>query len=134
MTRQPSCFMVKTTRLKAQTVCQRSHLSGTNLDQSFGSTTDAHPKEAIPRVRQPVSGSSWLPDGRHVFDMRREKDWAKYANKLDGKSEPVRISDRMGESYAISPDGTKSVFGEREWTSKLWLMSDCLPDNELAMK
>ena len=78
--------------------------------------------------------SSWLPDGRYVFDMRREKDWAKYAIKLDGKSEPVRISDRIGESYAISPNGTKSVFGEREWTSKLWLMSDFLPDNELAMK
>ncbi len=79
--------------------------------------------------------SSWLQDGRYVFDIirsQRQEDRAQYAIKLDGKSDPVRISDRMGGGYCVSPDGTKAAYYLRESMSKLWLMSDFLPNAELA--
>ncbi len=79
--------------------------------------------------------SSWLPDGRYVFDIiRLGESSAQYAIELVGKSEPVRISDRMGGGYAVSPDGTKAVFYRLTKVSKLWLMSDFLPNAELAKK
>ena len=75
--------------------------------------------------------SSWLPDGRYVVDIIDE-DRAQYAIKLDSKSERVRISDRMGGSYCVSPDATKAAFYRRTSTFKLWLMSGFLPNAELA--
>ena len=77
--------------------------------------------------------SSWLPDGRYVFDIvssLRQEDRAQYTINLDGKSDPVRISDRMGGGYCVSPDGTKAVYYLRESVSKLWLMSDFLPSDD----
>ena len=81
--------------------------------------------------------SSWLPDGRYVFDIYNRKnvrDRAQYAINMDGKSDPVRISDYLGGSYIGSPDGTKAAFHLGTNMSKLWLMSDFLPNDVLAMK
>ncbi len=79
--------------------------------------------------------ASWLPDGRFVFDIirRTQGDRPQYAVNMDGKSAPVKISDsgRLRGAYSVSPDGTKAVFDL--WTistSKLWLMSDFLPNDE----
>ena len=85
-----------------------------------------------PKVKYDTFCSSWLRDGRYVFDMRGQNRRGQYAVSLDGKSDPVRISDRMGASYCVSPDGTKAVFNVSDFNVKLWLMSDFLPDNELA--
>ena len=77
--------------------------------------------------------ASWLPDGRFVFDIiHAQDDRPQYAINMDGKSAPVKISDsgRLRGGYSVSPDGTKAVFGL--WTtstSKLWLMSDFLPED-----
>ena len=78
--------------------------------------------------------ASWLPDGRFVFDIirRNPRDRAQYAINMDGKSDPVRIFDVSGSSYSISPDGTKAVNCARKWERKVWLMSDFLPNDELA--
>ena len=76
--------------------------------------------------------SSWLPDGRYVFDIIHDKGWAQYAIKMDGKSEPVRISDRLGGGYSVSPDATKAAYDTWKYFSILWLMSDFLPNDELA--
>ena len=76
--------------------------------------------------------ASWLPDGRFVFDIIRHThgDRPQYAVNMDGKSDPVKISDYLGGSYALSPDGTKAVYGLRGMSPpKLWLMSDFLPND-----
>lgn len=85
-----------------------------------------------PKVLFDTYCASWLPDGRYVFDIvssRRQEDRAQYVIKLDGKSDPVRISDRMGGGYCVSPDGTKAAYYLRESVSTLWLMSDFMPNN-----
>ena len=51
---------------------------------------------------------------------------------MDGKSEPVRISDRLGGGYSVSPDATKAAYDTWKYFSILWLMSDFLPNDELA--
>ncbi len=79
--------------------------------------------------------SSWLPDGRYVFDIKRRNhgDNPQYAINMDGKSDPVRISNIPGWGYSISPDGTKAIFGGRPRIfPKLWLLSDILPNDEVA--
>ena len=75
--------------------------------------------------------SSWLPDGRFVFDIIRRTpgDRSQYAINMNGKSDPVRISDSLGGFQGVSPDGTKAVFGGSYHNFKLWLMSDFLPDD-----
>ncbi|NQV33753.1 MAG: PD40 domain-containing protein [Phycisphaeraceae bacterium] len=102
------------------------------------STQGGEPREifAGERVRFCTPYSSWLPDGRYVFRIlgRDQDNQAQYAIKLDGKSEPVQVSDYSGEGYSISPDGTKAVFNPITKVSKLWLMSDFLPNAEAAVK
>jgi len=76
--------------------------------------------------------SSWLPDGRYVFDIIRytHGDRPQYAVNMDGKSDPVKISDYLGGSYSLSPDGTKAAYNLRGMSpAKLWLMSDFLPND-----
>jgi len=90
-----------------------------------------------PDERFDTAPASWLPDGRFVFDiLDREniKDRVQYAVSMDGKSEPVRISKNFGGGRTISPDGTKAVFNVGKSVKKTWLMTDFLPNNELAMK
>ena len=87
-----------------------------------------------PQVKYDTFSSSWLQDGRYVFDITHKKSRGQYAVSLDGKSDPVRISDRMGSSYCISPDGMRAIFNVTDMKVKLWLMSDFLPNDELAMK
>ena len=78
--------------------------------------------------------SSWLPDGRFVFDIirRTHGDRPEYAINMDGKSDPVKISDYIGDWYSVSPNGTRALFARRTRNSKLWLMSDFLSKTELA--
>ena len=85
-----------------------------------------------PNDRFDTFPSSWLPDGRYVFDIIHEKGRLQYAINMDGKSDPVRISDYLGGAYIISPDGTKAVFHRGTRRTRLWLMRVFLPDNELA--
>jgi beta-lactamase regulating signal transducer with metallopeptidase domain/Tol biopolymer transport system component len=73
--------------------------------------------------------SSWLPDGRFVFDIIRSGDRSQYAINMNGKSDPVRISDWLGGFQGLSPDGTKATFVGSYQNFKLWLMSDFLPND-----
>jgi len=83
-----------------------------------------------------TSSSAWLPDGRLVFDMTTIGGGRLHcAISLDGKSEPVRLSSKnIGNGFRISPDGTKAVFHRKTSVHQLWLMSDFLPNDALAMK
>jgi beta-lactamase regulating signal transducer with metallopeptidase domain/Tol biopolymer transport system component len=96
------------------------------------STAGGEPRE-IYANEDPNAGfytpySSWLKDGRYVFRIHGEGYRGQYAIELDGKSEPVRVSDYAGEGYSVSPDGTRAAWHQRIKASKLWLMSDFLPD------
>ena len=82
-----------------------------------------------PQVRFYTPYSSWLKDGRYVFRILGEGDGGQYAIELDGKSAPVQISDNSDQGYSISPDGTKAAFNRLTKVSKLWLMSDFLPND-----
>ena len=79
--------------------------------------------------------SSWLRDGRFVFNIRSNPGGTFHcALSLDGKSEPVKLSYKKGAYFSISPDGTRAVFQNGKYGTKLWLMSDFLPKDELAEK
>lgn len=84
--------------------------------------------------------SAWLPDGRLAFDIRTiggadgGGGLLHCVISLDGESEPVKLSpQKIGNGFQMSPDGTKAVFHKLKSTpGKLWLMSDFLPNDELA--
>ena len=87
--------------------------------------------------------STWLADGRLVFDIKwgvvsaslsGPESRTHCAISLDGKSEFVKLSTKIGNGFRVSPDGTRAVFCVPSRTFKTWLMSDFLPNVELAMK
>ena len=88
-----------------------------------------------PEERFYMKSSTWLPDGRLVFDIRPVSGGLLHcAIDLDGKSEPEKLSPgKIGNGFNISPDGTRAVFHRAKRTSKTWLMSDFLPNDESAM-
>ena len=77
--------------------------------------------------------ASWLRDGRYVFDIKFNPGRRfHYALSLDGKSAPVKLSPKKGNSFSVSPNGNRAVFdnGKHDW--KLWLMSGFLLDDEVG--
>lgn len=89
-----------------------------------------------PEDRFDMESSTWLPDGRLVFDIMTVPGGRLHcAIDIDGKSEPVKLSpDKIGNGFNISPDGTRAVFHRSKRTSKTWLMSDFLPSDDTATK
>jgi bla regulator protein blaR1 len=87
-----------------------------------------------PKEHLDMGYSTWLPDGRLVFDIRPASGGRLHcAINLDGQSEPAKLSPgKMGNGFNISPDGTRAVFCRAKRTSKTWLMSDFLPNSELV--
>lgn len=84
-----------------------------------------------------MSNSTWLPDGRLVFDIIMNPEAGPgplfhCAISLDGKSEFVKLSSKIGNGFRVSPDGTRAVFHVSSRTFKTWLMSNFLPDDELV--